>query len=133
MKSATALAARPAPQPLSSQSEVCPGQVPLPIGGFPPVTDIASQSRPDASLRQRSGQFAQVIAEVLSGLRPARQVQSWLSPQVYNQLQRTLRDRKSTRLNSSHVAISYAVFCLKKKKKTKQPDSAPTRVTRQPI
>src|SRR5690625_6365957 len=27
-------------------------------------------------------------------------------------------DRKSTRLNSSHVAISYAVFCLKKKKHT---------------
>src|SRR5690625_6696701 len=30
------------------------------------------------------------------------------------------RDRKSTRLNSSHVAISYAVFCLKKKKKNSQ-------------
>src|SRR5690625_6899357 len=29
-------------------------------------------------------------------------------------------DRKSTRLNSSHVAISYAVFCLKKKKKKKK-------------
>src|SRR6266498_5213608 len=29
------------------------------------------------------------------------------------------RDRKSTRLNSSHVRISYAVFCLKKKKKHK--------------
>src|SRR3989442_7966057 len=29
------------------------------------------------------------------------------------------RDRKSTRLNSSHVRISYAVFCLKKKKKYK--------------
>src|ERR1039458_10648008 len=28
-----------------------------------------------------------------------------------------LRDRKSTRLNSSHLGISYAVFCLKKKKK----------------
>src|SRR3989442_12064136 len=28
-------------------------------------------------------------------------------------------DRKSTRLNSSHVRISYAVFCLKKKKKVK--------------
>src|SRR5690242_21619983 len=27
-------------------------------------------------------------------------------------------DRKSTRLNSSHMSISYAVFCLKKKKKT---------------
>src|SRR5207253_4279619 len=33
------------------------------------------------------------------------------------------RDRKSTRLNSSHVAISYAVFCLKKKSKTIKADS----------
>src|SRR5947207_8448261 len=31
-------------------------------------------------------------------------------------LQGTLLDRKSTRLNSSHTVISYAVFCLKKKK-----------------
>src|SRR5690625_5435166 len=31
--------------------------------------------------------------------------------------ERADRDRKSTRLNSSHVAISYAVFCLKKKKR----------------
>src|SRR5690349_22534251 len=31
-----------------------------------------------------------------------------------------LRDRKSTRLNSSHVEISYAVFCLKKKKKIRK-------------
>src|SRR5690606_41294923 len=31
---------------------------------------------------------------------------------------RPARDRKSTRLNSSHVKISYAVFCLKKKKTT---------------
>src|SRR5262245_62864732 len=30
---------------------------------------------------------------------------------------RAPRDRKSTRLNSSHLGISYAVFCLKKKKK----------------
>src|SRR5256885_11998510 len=29
-----------------------------------------------------------------------------------------VQDRKSTRLNSSHLVISYAVFCLKKKKKT---------------
>src|SRR5690554_7320739 len=34
-----------------------------------------------------------------------------------------VKDRKSTRLNSSHVRISYAVFCLKKKKKkTSQAD-----------
>src|SRR2546426_2750767 len=31
--------------------------------------------------------------------------------------QRPWRDRKSTRLNSSHLVISYAVFCLKKKKR----------------
>src|SRR5439155_21245669 len=33
------------------------------------------------------------------------------------ELRELVADRKSTRLNSSHVAISYAVFCLKKKKK----------------
>src|SRR5215471_8289126 len=32
-----------------------------------------------------------------------------------------VRDRKSTRLNSSHVEISYAVFCLKKKKNSLHP------------
>src|SRR5437762_7109927 len=34
-----------------------------------------------------------------------------------DRLRRSARDRKSTRLNSSHRCISYAVFCLKKKKK----------------
>src|SRR5437867_9608489 len=33
---------------------------------------------------------------------------------------RAIRDRKSTRLNSSHRTISYAVFCLKKKKQNKK-------------
>src|SRR5438067_3514899 len=33
-------------------------------------------------------------------------------------------DRKSTRLNSSHVSISYAVFCLKKKKRDKRTRSS---------
>src|SRR5256885_11506542 len=37
-----------------------------------------------------------------------------------------LRDRKSTRLNSSHLVISYAVFCLKKKKQ-KTHRSVPTK------
>src|SRR5690349_21912711 len=36
--------------------------------------------------------------------------------EINNSLQRFAGDRKSTRLNSSHVEISYAVFCLKKKK-----------------
>src|SRR2546426_1284636 len=43
---------------------------------------------------------------------------------------RVLQDRKSTRLNSSHLVISYAVFCLKKKKQnteSTQCDEATTR------
>src|SRR2546430_5859312 len=39
-----------------------------------------------------------------------------------------VQDRKSTRLNSSHSQISYAVFCLKKKKKTKRQSSSATQV-----
>src|SRR5690554_7336397 len=35
-------------------------------------------------------------------------------------IKRIILDRKSTRLNSSHVRISYAVFCLKKKKQKKK-------------
>src|SRR3712207_8785535 len=38
--------------------------------------------------------------------------------QALDQLVLRVPDRKSTRLNSSHANISYAVFCLKKKKKT---------------
>src|SRR5258705_3789620 len=39
-------------------------------------------------------------------------------------------DRKSTRLNSSHLGISYAVFCLKKKKHRKQKVSSERECTR---
>src|SRR2546430_11330728 len=37
----------------------------------------------------------------------------------------TYQDRKSTRLNSSHSQISYAVFCLKKKTTTTEPETKP--------
>src|SRR5690348_18120015 len=43
--------------------------------------------------------------------------------QILNEFLRGLLDRKSTRLNSSHPSISYAVFCLKKK--SARPASAP--------
>src|SRR5690625_5831772 len=44
----------------------------------------------------------------------------WITLHNYSKLSSMawiISDRKSTRLNSSHVAISYAVFCLKKKRK----------------
>src|SRR2546422_3747115 len=43
--------------------------------------------------------------------------------------QRRSADRKSTRLNSSHGYISYAVFCLKKKKKERRPQARVHRVS----
>src|SRR5437868_9746551 len=69
--------------------------------------------------------FAQLVSAFASG-RPA--LPEWLFvepfPSSDAQEETTIeyhrgsgRDRKSTRLNSSHVSISYAVFCLKKKKK----------------
>src|SRR2546426_2775666 len=42
-----------------------------------------------------------------------------LRPQKESMRRAACTDRKSTRLNSSHLVISYAVFCLKKKKKKK--------------
>src|SRR5690349_21927510 len=50
----------------------------------------------------------------VSGIRPVR-----AGPRHIADAPTDDEDRKSTRLNSSHVEISYAVFCLKKKKKKK--------------
>src|SRR5256885_1468638 len=43
------------------------------------------------------------------------------------------RDRKSTRLNSSHLVISYAVFCLKKKKNRLKPRLSLSKIIQFPI
>src|SRR6266498_4352253 len=71
-------------------------------------------------------------AEALRALYPTSDLQPLLfaerGPESFRGLCRAVAlcegDRKSTRLNSSHVRISYAVFCLKKKKK---PASSPSR------
>src|SRR5439155_18650612 len=56
----------------------------------------------------RNSKFLIIIKEGSSSQVANREAQTNSESQV-------TRDRKSTRLNSSHVAISYAVFCLKKK------------------
>src|SRR2546426_3543548 len=68
------------------------------------------------------GRFAGLLgSETIAVLREVRCAETSASPHfcdaelVY--LPGGRRDRKSTRLNSSHLVISYAVFCLKKKKK----------------
>src|SRR5438309_4852084 len=71
---------------------------------------LARQSA--ASVAARSGTVRSIIENGLIGMdrpiEPADRVPAPDAPQD--------RDRKSTRLNSSHSSISYAVFCLKKKK-----------------
>src|SRR5699024_12165469 len=53
-------------------------------------------------------------------------IQNYLNMQKYHHIEipgvLVAQDRKSTRLNSSHVSISYAVFCLKKKIECQSPD-----------
>src|SRR5436309_7723173 len=58
-----------------------------------------------------------VVAGRARGPRPARQAAGPGLRLAAIPAGRAAADRKSTRLNSSHVKISYAVFCLKKKKK----------------
>src|SRR5437870_4013911 len=66
--------------------------------------------------RPRGGRRQADLDEDLVGLEARREVRDEEVPRPHDAL---ALDRKSTRLNSSHVAISYAVFCLKKKKKKK--------------
>src|SRR5437879_8808607 len=68
--------------------------------------------------------------EIVAGVRHIRRVKEQVGSNGALDIERPLidaRDRKSTRLNSSHRCISYAVFCLKKKKEETQ--SEPNRQT----
>src|SRR5690606_41348764 len=56
-------------------------------------------------------------AQAITALFDATHGKAFADAGQIEELGRTGQDRKSTRLNSSHVKISYAVFCLKKKKK----------------
>src|SRR3712207_7906156 len=80
---------------------------------FPYTTLFRSR---DAALRPARQRVAVVHGHAERVLRRLDQAQHRRVPA--GELTQRLLDRKSTRLNSSHANISYAVFCLKKKKKT---------------
>src|SRR5438105_5922351 len=65
------------------------------------------------------------------GIRQRRKVGDRSAGGVQHEREAPRLDRKSTRLNSSHEWISYAVFCLKKKKKNKKTDSTQTKKKRE--
>src|SRR3712207_8324246 len=74
-----------------------------------------------ATLNAKADEVRQLIAGIDGVVNPRAQVDE-VEPTVEVQVD-LAKDRKSTRLNSSHANISYAVFCLKKKKKTCQIDT----------
>src|SRR5258708_17576306 len=78
--------------------------------GYGEIMDNASETRRPPSLRYFAPHTAWFFATC--GRRRGARLQRTLDPK-----QQTRSDRKSTRLNSSHQIISYAVFCLKKKTK----------------
>src|SRR5574337_1662855 len=88
---------RPLPPPVSLASQSHPEK--------PPEVTCTSRGNPGfpASTRERP-------RETFFNTSPGQSPLPWLGSND--------ADRKSTRLNSSHHSISYAVFCLKKKKKT---------------
>src|SRR3712207_6928783 len=88
------------PSPTLFRSERCREAEPMGGGPEPAITGAA-----EAALRRMlSGNTVTCRMNHLGGPPAAR-------------IKEGARDRKSTRLNSSHANISYAVFCLKKKKK----------------
>src|SRR3712207_8811360 len=90
-----------------------------------PYTTLFRSKRP-ADVERRQLALVRPLAHRAVDLggqdRPLPAAATAREPVAQNRL-RLARDRKSTRLNSSHANISYAVFCLKKKKKNHEHDN----------
>src|SRR3712207_9120318 len=86
-----------------------------------PYTTLFRSYQTDIGSRRVTGKWSAPITDCfLFWLLPLKHKQRLdLLPQCSQLSSITKLDRKSTRLNSSHANISYAVFCLKKKKKMK--------------
>src|SRR5207253_11093577 len=108
--------------PSSFLFSLYPSAPPLYLHSFPTRRSSDLAELQVDTLRSRFGgdhnfaPFAKIIDQRgahVSSLGPRDTIRSDVTRQPF--LIDGFRDRKSTRLNSSHVAISYAVFCLKKK------------------
>src|SRR5688572_32390357 len=84
---------------------------------FPYTTLFRSRGRRGPAVGDVEALASEDAVDV--GLRGGAVDVAFGAPVVFGDADRGAGDRKSTRLNSSHSQISYAVFCLKKKKKKK--------------
>lgn len=110
MRTATALAVAPLLLPGRDEDV----QPPLPFPHLRPVlpapVERASVDEVGHPLRERAGRFMQALAEVLSGIRPARQLSPWVAPAVYQQLLDELEsDRPVTRRGAGVRVVSVHV------------------------
>src|SRR5699024_12377749 len=87
----------------------------LPILPFRPATSVSS-SAPAPRESERISRSIRGWDDHSTDTRPLASANATQLVVTSSSLRFLSRDRKSTRLNSSHVSISYAVFCLKKKK-----------------
>src|SRR2546421_1745639 len=83
-----------------------------------PAGTLDSGEAPDACARRELLEETGVTAERLERLSAILTTPGFTNEVIHQFMASGLGDRKSTRLNSSHDQISYAVFCLKKKKIT---------------
>src|SRR5690554_3952092 len=81
--------------------------------GYEDITVLDISSVAIERAKNRLGERAKKVTWITSD------IVNFVPKEKYDFWHDRAADRKSTRLNSSHVRISYAVFCLKKKKKTK--------------
>src|SRR5438067_8718862 len=89
---------------------------------FPYTTLFRSDAETQAVVAERVDRWANTALREITPDVYARVMSPWAPLWEKQALcDRIYVDRKSTRLNSSHVSISYAVFCLKKKKKQYKP------------
>src|SRR5207249_11027985 len=104
---------------LSSPHRAPPRSYPLSLHDALPISEVPAPRQPPGPRTASERRIA--LRRQLNALVAAHHHRTGLPHgKIHAELRRRCGgpDRKSTRLNSSHVSISYAVFCLKKKKKS---------------
>src|SRR5207249_9453592 len=86
-------------------------RVATPLGKDGRAAEVESASL-NVNLREPNRSVDSAVDAKIGGIQPLVWVENNVDPVVAHAQRVGHRDRKSTRLNSSHVSISYAVFCL---------------------